>query len=102
MAQIITFEYVKKLLDKPKINFIDFQAILFYLYDKLDIIINCNLKKHIMLRDISLIKHVIATLEVKVYNNEIEEPNLKQLMKELLNEFKEKMGHGIRLKGVVV
>lgn len=97
MNGIITYEYAKSLLDKPILSFVDFQTILSYLYKKLEILLNCRLKKELVKFDLNLLNDLIVMLEIKIASNQIEDLELKYIMlgviRKLEEEFEKVKGH---------
>lgn len=98
MGGIITYDYVKGILDKPTLSFIDFQTILSYLYKKLSILINLKLRKELVTRDLNLLNELIVMLEIKVHSNQIDSLELKDTMLALITEYEKELekvlGHG--------
>jgi hypothetical protein len=95
MSDIITYEYVKEILDKisldNKLTLVQFQTIFSYLYKKVQINIKLIKKKTLITRNLNLVTDVINKLELTIQQGLIAEPEYKDTMLGLINDLKKEV-----------
>jgi hypothetical protein len=94
MSELITYEYVKGILDNVsldnKLSFIQFQQILSYLYKKREISIRLANRKSIINHNLSLVSDIMSKLELIITQGLVEDPEDKEVMVKLIEDFKTK------------